>query len=338
MPMPPLELSDRQFAVHLETNRPVNMARLAEFLGAVAVEAQRALGPEAEIELTSLRTGSVTAVISAYGSVIAAFGGVGSFVVALAAYIETRRDRRVGKRGAELALDDGVVAFEFGANGIERITVPAGNIAALEALLASRAALVDRRLHAEPGKFTLSGSDATMTGAVGGFGMGPLGGGPIAGPAAHAADSNPASQDWPFKELPPEGGPFIVRGQVNAGWLVEPYNRRHEIVTTESSVPPAGADLVFTVRTLGKSRNFPVTIVDWRYPDRHRPGEAIEELAGEVRFEDGKLIFDARAGPKYEVVSTPSTIGEIGLGAMFLRAWVDNPEGTRLLPISARKL
>ena len=36
MPMPYLELDDRQIAVYLETNQQVDLKRLADFLGAIS--------------------------------------------------------------------------------------------------------------------------------------------------------------------------------------------------------------------------------------------------------------------------------------------------------------
>lgn len=138
MAMPPMELRDFQLAIHFETNRSVDLRRLAAFLTALGEFADERLGPEAEFELTHLSRGSVTAVFDAWGSVIGGIGGFGSFVLAVVMYIESNRQRRLSKRAAELVVDDGVVSISVEAKAPGRIVIQGSSVAAVEVIVAQR--------------------------------------------------------------------------------------------------------------------------------------------------------------------------------------------------------
>ena len=138
MPMPYLELDDRQIAVYLETNQQVDLKRLADFLGAISEYASDFFEDDPRLELSQLRTGSVIAVMTAWGAIAGGVGTMGLFAIALADRIESYRQRKIERRAAEHVLDDGVVRFEFGAKGIENILVPAANVAAIQTILYER--------------------------------------------------------------------------------------------------------------------------------------------------------------------------------------------------------
>lgn len=138
MPMPKLELNDQQLAVYLETNQHVDVARLSSFLEALNEFALDYFQEDPRLELSQLRTGSVIAVFTAWGAVAGGIGTMGIFALALAERIENYRQRKFERRAAEHVLDDGVVRFEFGAKGIETITVPANKVAAISTILAER--------------------------------------------------------------------------------------------------------------------------------------------------------------------------------------------------------
>src|SRR5690606_9062989 len=138
MAMPPRELRDFQLAVHLETNRAVDLRRLGAFLTALGELADERLGPNAEFELTHLSRGSVTAVFDAWGSVIGGIGGFGSFALMIVMYIENNRQRRLSKRAAELVVDNGVVSISVEAKATGRIVIQGSSVAAVEVLVAQR--------------------------------------------------------------------------------------------------------------------------------------------------------------------------------------------------------
>ena len=138
MAMPQRDLKDFQFAIHLETNRAVDLGRLGAFLSGLGNFANERLGPDADFELTHLSKGSVTAVFDAWGSVVGGLGGFGSFVFAVAVYIENNRQRRLSKRAAELVVDDGVVSISVDSTATGRIVIQGSSMAAVQTLVALR--------------------------------------------------------------------------------------------------------------------------------------------------------------------------------------------------------
>ncbi|WAC23449.1 hypothetical protein [Blastomonas sp. SL216] len=138
MAMPPIDLKNRQFAIHFETNQAIRVERLGAFLTALGMFADEHLGPDAEFELTHLSKGSVIAIFDAWGSVIGGLGGFGSFVLAVSMCIESNRQRRLSKRAAELVVDDGVVAITIDSATTGRIVIEGASTAAVQALLAVR--------------------------------------------------------------------------------------------------------------------------------------------------------------------------------------------------------
>lgn len=135
MPMREIVLDERQFAIFLETNAPVNARRLGAFLVAIGELTQRSehFGPQSDLRIVHLSTGSVTAIFEAWGSVVGGMGGIGAFVLMLVDYIEKSRSRVVAKRAADLIRDDGVVALEFETLETGRIVISAGALLAVHA-------------------------------------------------------------------------------------------------------------------------------------------------------------------------------------------------------------
>lgn len=160
--------------------------------------------------------------------------------------------------------------------------------------------------------------------------------GPGEEPVGSTDPSGHFDQLWLFTNNPPETGPFVMRGKVVDKWLIEPTNRRHQIVEVEAEdLPPPDADVVAFVRMRGAEALNPLTLISWRHPDPTRPGEKIITVRGELLHSGD---FRSDDGKTYQLGPAPTSTWELGPGRMELRAWVDNFAGTRLQPITAQRL
>lgn len=148
MPRPNVEgLTSSQLLIHFETNNVIDMGQLSLVFFEIArlAAADPGIGPEAQIILRTVMSGSPTTAIIEILNAAGAAAGIGDFGIGLANLIMENRQRKVSRRVGELMFDNDVSEFMIAVrdpdgDGIRRITMDRQRIpAAIDAeKLASR--------------------------------------------------------------------------------------------------------------------------------------------------------------------------------------------------------
>lgn len=299
MPPPLMDLRDNQMMLYLETNRAVDLGRFVSFLAAVNELARlpHALGPDVELELTSVSTGSAVAVISAYGGLI---GGLGSFATfGLLVYQEVARGRRkVASRAAYLVLDDDVVAIEIHRAGQTPLVIQTNEIAILpevERRRFERQRLADERAYEDAGFAYLATEDGTPVVTETGERIA------VGGPTSAAART------------------FLDEGGANSGSFIRPFTHSLSAENLETSSPELSRP-VLEQHGPAKARVRTSTFATQRVPGAKPQPDRNRGLTLFGRFSiapDGAAMFHT-GGRSFRVDTPGATLGPVPIGPEML--------------------